>query len=103
MIDETRAGFRGSIRGVDARASLGYAVHNPFAGGPAKFLKYDFKRGTTEVHSLEGDRAPSEGVFVPVGAGEDDGYVLAPVTTPRVTAVRSTSSTRSSGRASQSR
>jgi carotenoid cleavage dioxygenase len=42
-------------------------------------LKHDFKRGTTEVHAFEGDHAPGEGVFVPIGAGEDEGYVLAPI------------------------
>jgi carotenoid cleavage dioxygenase-like enzyme len=58
----------------------GYSVHNPFStGGPGSLLKHDFKRGKSEEHTFEGDRAPSEGVFVPTGAGEDEGYVLAPV------------------------
>jgi carotenoid cleavage dioxygenase-like enzyme len=42
-------------------------------------LKHDVSRGTTEVHEVGKGRAASEGVFVPSGKGEDDGYVLAPV------------------------
>lgn len=67
-------------RRVTLEHRYGYAVHNPFStGGPGTLLKHDFKRGTTEVHAFDGDRAPGEGVFVPIGAGEDEGYVLAPL------------------------
>lgn len=67
-------------RRVTRKHRYGYAVHNPFStGGPGSLLKHDFTRGTTEVHAFEGERAPSEGVFVPIGTGEDEGYVLAPV------------------------
>jgi carotenoid cleavage dioxygenase len=73
---------------IDPRRSMqehryGYAVEHPFSsGGPGTLLKHDFKRGTTEVHAFESERAPSEGVFVPIGDGEDEGYVLAPAYDP---------------------
>jgi carotenoid cleavage dioxygenase-like enzyme len=67
-------------RRVTREHRYGYAVHNAFSsGGAGTLLKHDFKRGTSEMHTFEGDRAPGEGVFVPVGAGEDEGYVLTPV------------------------
>jgi carotenoid cleavage dioxygenase len=67
-------------RRVTLRHRYGYAVNDPFAlAGTAALLKHDFTRGTTEVHALDSNLAPSEGVFVPVGAGEDEGYVLAPM------------------------
>jgi carotenoid cleavage oxygenase len=59
----------------------GYAVQTRWAGGVGfeGLVKHDFARGTAEVHEVGPGRAASEGVFVPVGSGEDEGYVLAPV------------------------
>ncbi|MDD9941593.1 MAG: carotenoid oxygenase family protein [Myxococcales bacterium] len=42
-------------------------------------LKYDMRSGTTTTHDVGSGCAAGEGVFVPVGDGEDEGYVLAPV------------------------
>jgi len=60
---------------------FGYGVRTRF-GAALEFgglFKRDFVRGVTEEHVLPAGCAASEGVFVPVGAGEDEGYVLAPV------------------------
>ena len=59
----------------------GYAVRTRWTDGIgfAGLLKHDFERGTTESHELPETSAASEGVFVPVSAGEDEGYVIAPV------------------------
>jgi len=50
-------------------------------GGPSfgDLLKYDLQTGTTQTHRVGEGCAAGEGVFVPVGDGEDEGYVLAPV------------------------
>jgi len=63
------------------RHRYGYAVRTHWSGaiGFAGLLKHDFERGTTEAHELPETSAASEGVFVPVGKGEDEGYVIAPV------------------------
>jgi carotenoid cleavage dioxygenase len=45
----------------------------------ANLLKRDFQTGVLQTHDVGVGRAASEGVFVPLGAGEDEGYVLAPV------------------------
>jgi carotenoid cleavage oxygenase len=63
---------------------FGYTVeaHIDSDGGNLAFgglLKHDLQRGTTEVHDVGPGRQASEGVFVPAGSGEDDGYVVAPV------------------------
>jgi carotenoid cleavage oxygenase len=42
-------------------------------------LKHDFRAGTTQRHAVGAARSAGEGVFVPRGAGEDEGYVLAAV------------------------
>lgn len=62
----------------------GYAVEATFDPASSHFgfgnlLKHDLQRGTTEVHDLGPGRQASEGVFVPAGPGEDEGYVVAPV------------------------
>lgn len=59
----------------------GYAVQAVWSGELAfgGLLKHDFARGTSELHDVGPGRMASEGVFVPVGPGEDEGYVLAPV------------------------
>jgi carotenoid cleavage oxygenase len=70
---------------VDPRSSCrphryGYAVE--FTASPIGFgnlIKHDFQTGTRELHVVGAGRAASEGVFVPTGPAEDEGYVLAPV------------------------
>jgi carotenoid cleavage dioxygenase-like enzyme len=62
----------------------GYAVETRLQSGSLAFgfgnlFKHDVQRGTTEVHDVGPGREASEGVFVPSGSGEDDGYVVAPV------------------------
>jgi carotenoid cleavage dioxygenase len=61
----------------------GYAVEARLQShgglGFGGLLKHDLVAGTTQVHDVGPGRAASEGVFVPAGAGEDDGYVVAPV------------------------
>lgn len=57
----------------------GYGVAFDFDGGPGSLLKHDLKTGTTLVHDVGPAGAASEGVFVPAGPGEDEGYVLAVV------------------------
>lgn len=42
-------------------------------------VKHDLQTGTSMTHDVGPGCAASEGVFVPMGAGEDEGYVLAPV------------------------
>lgn len=57
----------------------GYAVGFGFDGGPSSLLKHDLKTGGTQVHDVGVTGAASEGVFVPAGPGEDEGYVLSVV------------------------
>jgi len=66
---------------VGRKHRYGYAVQTAWDSTLAfkGLRKHDFERGTVEVHDVGEGRAASEGVFVPVGAGEDEGYVLAPV------------------------
>ncbi|HZQ27502.1 MAG TPA: carotenoid oxygenase family protein [Acidimicrobiales bacterium] len=45
-------------------------------------LKHDLVVGTTEVHDFGAGRQAGEGVFVPGGAGEDEGWVLSVVYDP---------------------
>jgi carotenoid cleavage dioxygenase len=45
-------------------------------GGFRGLVKYDFERGTSTAHDFGPGRATGEGVFVPAGAGEDEGFVL---------------------------
>jgi carotenoid cleavage dioxygenase len=47
--------------------------------GFGNLIKHDLVAGTREVHDVGSGRIASEGVFVPSGRGEDQGYVLAPV------------------------
>jgi carotenoid cleavage dioxygenase len=70
---------------VGSKHRYGYSVQAHWAAGELGFgglIKHDFERGTRELHELQGGRAASEGVFVPAGKGEDEGYVLAPVYDP---------------------
>jgi carotenoid cleavage dioxygenase len=68
---------------VDDRQSgschrYGYTV--AAVGGPDQgfrgLLKYDFEKGSRVEHDFGPGRATGEGVFVPAGRGEDEGYVL---------------------------
>jgi carotenoid cleavage dioxygenase-like enzyme len=77
-------------RVVSRRHRYGYAaladdtiisdVRTPGSG----LVKYDFEKGTSEVHAFSANAGPAEGVFVPSSpdAAEDDGYVLAIVYDP---------------------
>lgn len=66
---------------VGRKHRYGYAVQTEWNTTLSfkNLLKHDFDRNTTEVHEVGQGRMPSEGVFVPTGRGEDEGYVLAPV------------------------
>jgi carotenoid cleavage dioxygenase-like enzyme len=70
---------------IDARRGMqpqryGYAVHRFFhEQEPSALLKHDFQRGTSEAHVLPRGCTAGEAVFAPVGDGEDEGFVLAPV------------------------
>lgn len=81
VIDERGQEFpRIDPRRVTLKHRYGYAVQSPFSlDGTGALLKHDFARGSVEVHAIEDHTEPGEGVFVPVGDGEDEGYVLAPV------------------------
>ena len=54
----------------------GYAVEFGFRQGPGGLLKHDLQTGQTLHHDVGAGGAASEGVFVPAGPGEDEGYVL---------------------------
>ncbi len=59
----------------------GYAVEAAY-GSSLEFgnlLKHDLQSGTTQVHDVGDGRHAGEGVFVPVGSGEDEGYLLSVV------------------------
>ena len=66
------------------RHRFGYSVsvsedpHRGFDG----LIKHDLQRGLRQEHRFTDGRAPGEGIFVPVGAGEDEGYVLSVVYNP---------------------
>ena len=66
---------------VGRKHRYGYAVQTAWHStlSFSNLLKHDFERGTLQVHDVGAGRAASEGVFVPVGDGEDEGYLLAPV------------------------
>jgi carotenoid cleavage dioxygenase len=57
----------------------GYTVSFGMGVGPGNLLKHDLEQRTMTVHDVGPDGAASEGVFVPGGAGEDEGYVLSVV------------------------
>ncbi|MBT5192433.1 MAG: hypothetical protein HOM07_08800, partial [Rhodospirillaceae bacterium] len=54
----------------------GYAVDFGLQVGPGSLLKHDLENRTVETHDVGPAGAASEGIFVPVGDGEDEGYVL---------------------------
>jgi carotenoid cleavage dioxygenase len=61
-----------------ARHRYGYTV--AAVGGPDEgfrgLLKYDFEKGGSVEHDFGPGQATGEGVFVPAGRGEDEGYVI---------------------------
>jgi carotenoid cleavage dioxygenase len=62
------------------RHRYGYMVELELEGeAPRGLLKHDLETGATLRHDVGPLGAASEGVFVPAGAGEDEGYVLAVV------------------------
>ena len=69
-VDDRRSGSR--HRYGYTVASLGGVDEGGFQG----LLKYDFEQGTSVAHDFGPGRATGEGVFVPAGKGEDEGYVL---------------------------
>jgi carotenoid cleavage dioxygenase len=82
VLDERGEEFpRIDPRLVGRKHRYGYAVHTAWNTSLEfhHLLKHDFETNTVEAHELEPGQAAGEGVFVPVGQGEDEGYVLAPV------------------------
>jgi carotenoid cleavage dioxygenase len=62
------------------RHRYGYMVELDLSNdGPRGLLKHDVETGKTLRHDVGARGAASEGVFVPAGSGEDEGYVLAVV------------------------
>jgi carotenoid cleavage dioxygenase-like enzyme len=64
---------------VGAYSRYGYAVHS--CGGvdtePTALVKYDLDNGAAaETHEFGEGRRPGEFVFVPAGAGEDEGWLI---------------------------
>lgn len=53
----------------------GYMVQIDQSGTPAGLLKQDLLSGEAQAHPLEPNCAPSEGIFVPDGLSEDEGYL----------------------------
>ncbi len=65
---------------VECRAHrFGYGVDFELKSGPGGLLKHDLENRTAILHDTGPAGAASEGVFVPVGDGEDEGYVLSVV------------------------
>lgn len=85
LIDDAPQEFpRVSPRVECHRHRYGYAVllsEDP-GRGFAGLVKHDLQAGTRTVHAMDGGRAPGEGVFVAVGEGEDEGYLLSVVYDP---------------------
>jgi carotenoid cleavage dioxygenase-like enzyme len=61
----------------------GYAAELTFDGGTrpgfGDLFKHDLVAGTKQRHAVGRGRSATEGVFVPRGPGEDEGYVIATV------------------------
>jgi len=57
----------------------GYTVEFELERGPGSLLKHDLQTGQILRHDVGPAGAASEGVFVPGGPGEDEGYVLSVV------------------------
>jgi carotenoid cleavage oxygenase len=85
LLDATPQEFpRVDPRRETLRHRYGYAVEGTDGHGPNAFtfqglLKHDLTRCVTERHNVGPRRSAGEGVFVPRGPGEDEGYVIAPV------------------------
>ncbi len=61
------------------RNRYGYTVDFEVHVGPGGLLKHDLENLTVASHDVGPAGAASEGVFVPVGDGEDEGYLLSVV------------------------
>jgi carotenoid cleavage dioxygenase len=61
------------------RHRYGYAVDYELQAGPGGLLKHDLENRTVASHDVGPAGAASEGVFVPAGDGEDEGYILSVV------------------------
>ena len=57
----------------------GYTVEFELQVGARGLIKHDLEARTEARHDVGPAGAASEGVFVPVGAGEDEGYILSVV------------------------
>lgn len=69
-IDDRRAGSAHRFGyAVAAEAGVDTAFHG--------LLQYDFATGACTAHDFGAEHASGEGVFVPAGKGENEGYVLA--------------------------
>lgn len=85
LIDPSTQDFpRVSPRVECHRHRYGYALgvaEDPNRGFDG-LIKHDLQAGTRSVHRMQGGRSAGEGVFVPVGSGEDEGYLLSVVYDP---------------------
>jgi carotenoid cleavage dioxygenase len=64
---------------LGSRHRYGYAVelvNTRDSFDSARYLKHDFVAGSAQEHDFGPGRYPSELVFVPGGAGEDDGWLI---------------------------
>ena len=61
------------------RNRFGYSVDLELQTRPGALLKHDLDNRTVEIHDVGSSGAASEGVFVPTGEGEDEGYILSVV------------------------
>lgn len=57
----------------------GYCVEFLFGRNPGNLVKHDMRTGTRQIHDVGAGGAASEGVFVPRGPGEDNGWLLSVV------------------------
>ncbi len=67
-VDDRRTGFA-------HRVGFAVAGADNAAEGPQRLVKYDFASGGRETHDFGAGCAPGEGVLVPGGAGEGEGWV----------------------------
>ena len=67
---------RGDPRTECHRNRFGYAVDLELQTEPGALLKHNLDNRTIEIHDVGSSGAASEGVFVPIGEGEDEGYLV---------------------------
>ena len=65
-------------RVVGRQHRIGYAMGTSYGDDQfsESILKHDFERGTVDTFIAGPGRSPGEASFAPVGAGEDDGYLI---------------------------